>query len=408
MIQCIFGPNTTKMNFKTYSFFIIFGLLLSSEMVKSQSLVPEYATITESCSQQNILNNLTEYEALGVKFRGTAALQNTLDWLKNKYWSYGYSASQIQEDPYNYNDSTCKNLIVTKIGTLYPDVFVIVDGHYDSVNGTGTNDNGSGVATILEMARLLQNVPTEYSIKFINFSGEEEGLYGSSHYVDNVVNATSPKMNIRVLLNIDEVGGVAGEINNTITCERDQSQPTANNSQSNSFAGQMRNCFRLYSPLETVSGPVYSSDYVPFQRNGEIVVGIFETNETPFSHSENDLLVNMDPVYVYNVTKGATGTILHFAKALTSNLETEIFDADFQISLYPNPTKNELFINKGNLSENHYTFKIIDLFGKVVLNESFANANLIENITVSHLPKGLYLGIIQTANKKITKKILID
>jgi Zn-dependent M28 family amino/carboxypeptidase len=51
--------------------------------------------------------------------------------------------------------------------------------HYDSIVGTGTNDNGSGVVTILEIARLLQkNIPTEYSIKF-KLSGEEDGLKGS-------------------------------------------------------------------------------------------------------------------------------------------------------------------------------------------------------------------------------------
>jgi len=396
------------MKFFRAKYFLLVVSLAFFGVAQGQNFVASYNAIVQNCSQQNITNNLTEYEALGVKFRGTAALENTLTWLKNKYLSFGYTASQIYEDPYDYNESTCKNLIVTKIGTLYPDVFVIVDGHYDSVNGTGTNDNGSGVATILEMARLLQNVPTEYSIKFINFSGEEEGLHGSSHYVNNVVNATSPKMNIRVLLNIDEVGGIAGQVNNTITCERDQSQPTANNSQSGSFASQMRNCFGFYSPLETVSGPVYSSDYVPFQRNGEVVIGLFETNETPYSHSPNDLLVNMDPVYVYNVTKGATGTILHFAKAATTTLETEVFATDFQISLYPNPTKDLLFINKGQLSETDYTFKMIDLFGKTVLNQSFANANLIENVTVSHLPKGIYLAVIQTTAKEITKKIVID
>ena len=383
-------------------------LMISFVAVNSQSFEPSYQTIVANCSQQNILTNLQQYEALGVKFRGTAALQNTLVWLKNKYLSYGYTESQIQEDPFSYSGSTCKNLIVTKIGTLYPDIFVIVDGHYDSVNGTGTNDNGSGVATILEMARLLQNVPTEYSIKFINFSGEEEGLHGSSHYVNNIVNATSPKMNIRVLLNIDQVGGIAGQINNTITCERDQSTPTVNNLQSNSFASQMRNYYGLYSPLQTVSGPVYSSDYVPFQRNGEVVVGIFETNETPYGHSADDLLVNMDPVYVYNVTKGATGTILHFVKALTSSLETKMFATDFQISLYPNPTKESINIYKGNLKETQYDFKIVAVDGKIVLHQLFSNAKLVEKLSVEHLPKGLYTGIIKTSDKEITKKILID
>ncbi|MFN7331581.1 MAG: leucyl aminopeptidase, partial [Flavobacterium sp.] len=66
--------------------------------------------------------NLTEFEGLGVKRRGTAALQNTLDWLKSKYLSYGYTANQLQEFSYTYSGSSavCKNLVVTKIGTTYP------------------------------------------------------------------------------------------------------------------------------------------------------------------------------------------------------------------------------------------------------------------------------------------------
>ena len=382
-------------------------LLLVFGVGRSQSFVPAYGAIAGNCSQDNILSNLREYEQLGVKYRGTAALQNTLEWLKAKYLSYGYTASQLQEDPYSYSGTTCKNLIVTKIGTLYPDTFVIVDAHYDSVTGTGTNDNGSGVVTILEMARLLQNVPTEYSIKFINFSGEEDGLVGSAHYVSNVVNATDPKMDIRVLFNIDEVGGVAGENNNTITCERDRSTPTNNNSQSNSFTNELIACYGLYSPLTTFLDRAYASDYMSFQSNGEIITGIFETNETPYKHTENDLLVNMDPVYVYNVAKGAIGATLHFAKATTTTLQTAVFASDFQVSLFPNPAKDSLNINKGNLSAANYILKLVDLNGKIVLEKSFPNAKLVEQITISDLPKGLYMAVIQTADAEITKKIII-
>ena len=165
------------MNFsmKKALFSLVVVLIVSKGF--SQVYIPAYANVVNQCSQTNITNNLTEYEALGLKRRGTIALQNTLDWLKNKYLSYGYTASQIQEDSYTYSGSpaTCKNLIVTKVGTLYPNTYVIVCGHYDSIGGTGTNDNGSGLNCILETARLLQNIPTEYSIKFINFSGEEDG-----------------------------------------------------------------------------------------------------------------------------------------------------------------------------------------------------------------------------------------
>ena len=396
------------MKFLSVKSILVFGLLLVAGFVRSQSFVPAYGSIVDNCSQQNILSNLREYEQLGVKYRGTAAQQNTLEWLKAKYLSYGYTLSQIQEDPYTYSGTTCKNLIVTKIGTLYPNTFVIVDAHYDSVTGTGTNDNGSGVVTILEMARLLQNVPTEYSIKFINFSGEEDGLVGSAHYVSNVVNATDPKMDIRVLFNIDEVGGVAGENNNTVTCERDRSTPTSNNSQSNSFTNELIGCYGLYSPLNTFLDRAYASDYMSFQSNGEIITGIFETNETPYKHTENDLLVNMDPIYVYNVAKGAIGAALHFSKAATTTLTTANFAAGFQISLFPNPTKDSLNINKGNLPSANYVFKLVDMNGKTVLEKSFVNAKLVEQITIADVPKGFYIAVIKTSDAEITKKIVVD
>ena len=158
---------------KSKSLFFLLISLFTVSTSFSQTFIQAYSDVVNQCSQTNVSASLTEFEALGMKRRGTAPLQNTLDWLKNKYLSYGYTNTQMQEDSYTYNGSTatCKNLIVTKIGTLHPNTFVIVCGHYDSIGGTGTNDNGSGTASILETARLLQNIPTDYSIKFINFSG---------------------------------------------------------------------------------------------------------------------------------------------------------------------------------------------------------------------------------------------
>lgn len=217
----------------------------------AQEFVPFYGTISNQVSADNLLNHLTAFENLGVKRRGTQSLQNTLNWLKNQYLSYGYSPLQMEEFSFQNGNFTCKNLVITKTGTVYPTIFVIICGHYDTIAGTGTNDNGSGVATILEVARLLQSIPTAYSIKFINFSGEEDGLIGSQHFVSQVVNATSPKMNIKLVFNIDEVGGRAGFTNDTITCERDTGSPTTNNAASNSITNQLMNCVTLYSPLNT-------------------------------------------------------------------------------------------------------------------------------------------------------------
>lgn len=375
---------------------------------EAQVFNPNYATVANQCSSSAILSNLAEYESLGVKRRGTVALNDTFIWLKNKYLSYGYTESQISENLYTYSGSTavCKNLIVTKTGTVYPNTFIIIDGHYDSINGTGTNDNGSGLVCILEVARLLQNIPTQYSIKFINFSGEEDGLKGSQHFVSAIVNGTTPKMDIKLVFNIDEVGGVAGLVNNTITCERDLSSPTSNNAASNIVTNELITCVGLYSPLNTFLDRAYASDYMSFQSNNEIITGFFEKNETTHRHTSTDLLINMDAIYNYNVAKAAIGAMLHFADVDTS-MSNEDFQAGFQGSFFPNPTKDFLNINCGKLDRN-YTFNLVDLHGKIVFSKTFDQAKQTESIAVTDFKKGMYLAVIVSGNKKYSKKIVID
>lgn len=384
--------------------YVSFCLLTYSSF--AQQYVPFYGSVVEQVSSSNILNNLTEFENLGVKRRGTPALQNTLDWLKAEYLSYGYTAAQMQEYSFTNGTATCKNLVVTKVGTLYPNTFVIICGHYDTITGKGTNDNGSGVVTIFEVARLLQNIPTEYSIKFINFSGEEDGLIGSQHFVSTVVNATNPKMNIKLVFNIDEVGGRANMVNNTVTCERDTGSPTANNAASNTVTNELINCVQLYSPLNTYLSYAYASDYMPFEDNNEVITGFFETNETPHRHTATDLLVNMDPGYVYNIAKAATGAMLHFAVAATTlSKETPIAN---QVNFYPIPAKGTINISMGSLNESSYIFSLIDLNGKKVLEQTIENPQLIETVSLDGLSKGMYLAVFETSRERLTKKIIIE
>jgi Peptidase family M28/PDZ domain len=80
-------------------------------------------------------------------------------------------------------------------GALDPDV-------HDAVR-RGADDNASGTAAVLELARLLTGSPTKRSIIFANFSGEEEGLLGSSYFVDH---SPVPLDSIDAMVNFDMVG----------------------------------------------------------------------------------------------------------------------------------------------------------------------------------------------------------
>jgi carboxypeptidase Q len=80
------------------------------------------------------------------------------------------------------------NVIADLPGMEKPDEMVIVSGHFDSWNGPGsqgTTDNGTGSMTAMEAARILTKVKAKpkRTIRFILWSGEEQGIYGSSGYV---------------------------------------------------------------------------------------------------------------------------------------------------------------------------------------------------------------------------------
>ena len=74
----------------------------------------------------------------------------------------------------------------TKVGTTHPDEMYLVSGHMDGIGwGEAANDDGSGTALVMELARVLSSpdVQTERSIRFILWNNEETGLNGSGAYV---------------------------------------------------------------------------------------------------------------------------------------------------------------------------------------------------------------------------------
>ncbi|MCC7331967.1 MAG: M28 family peptidase [Flavobacteriales bacterium] len=359
-----------------------------------------YGNIVNSCSIDTVFQNLTQFESLGIKELGSTSLTNTLLWLKNKHQSYGYSDISIDTFSYNGNDSY--NLIVTKLGTVYPNTFVIVDGHYDTKNGPGANDNGSGTIILLETARLLKEVQTDYSVKFIHFSLEENGLVGSTHYVNDI--AYPSGMDIKLVFNIDQVGGDNSKINNTIVCERDESYPSAANADSYAYTDTLAACMELYSSLSTNISNAYSSDYMPFQFKNYVITGLYEKNATPFSHSINDSISKMDIPYFFEVLKGAVGATMYFAVAQdTANSIPENTLTSF--SVYPNPTSGNLSIDIHSLIFP-VKYSLASTLGNIVKEGYFLkNKN---TLPIKELDSGIYFLTVEVNNQNVTRKIILN
>ncbi|OBW41510.1 Aminopeptidase YwaD precursor [Chryseobacterium sp. MOF25P] len=379
-------------------------LSLASYNLNAQSFIQAYQTRANEVTQTNITSLLQEFESYGVKTSGSAANNNTLNWLKAKYQTYGYSPSQITEDSFTVNGNATKNLIITKTGTVYPNTYIIICGHYDTIVGPGVSDNGSGTSILLEAARILKDVPTEYSIKFIHFSGEEQGLVGSYHYVNNVVfqNGTR-QMDIRLVFNIDQVGGKFSAPSNSVKCESDQSGLPGNNATSLSFTQQLAACTTLYSPLQTVMSNAYSSDYVPFEGKGDIITGFYETPQSQNEHTANDTFANVDPTYVFKVGKAAVGALQHFAIA-SSVLATHETNSNLleDIKIYPNPAKDILNLDIPKEIKK-FSFEIKDMSGRLLsVHENE------KTINVSKLSSGVYLCTVKSDGETVTKKVIIE
>lgn len=373
---------------------ILIILLAFSGQLAAQEFDPLIQDKVEQLSYDSLYLRLQQFEDLGIKEIGTQNLNDTKDWIINFYQQNGYE--NIMIDSFNIGQSQVSNIIVTKTGTVYPDTYLIVDGHYDTYNGPGTNDNGTGTAILLETARILKDIETEFSIKFIHFTAEEVGLVGSSHYVENVV--IPEMMDIRLLLNIDEVGGVAGETNNTVTCERDEWTPTGNNAASAAFTDTLANLTELYSSLSTTISFAYGSDYVPFMNNNYVVTGLYETNESPYPHSIYDSLSNLDPDYVFEITKASLAATLYFSRYVNTNtgIIQKIENLE-NFNIAPNPFDDYCEIK--NPLTIPIEIKLYDMLGKEVFKSS------VEGSSKSRLnpdcDSGMYLIIISSLDHRV-------
>lgn len=81
--------------------------------------------------------------------------------------------------PFSYGGNTYYNVVGILPGTETPDNWMVLGAHYDSVGNPGADDDASGVAALLESARVLSEYEFRSSIVFVAFDREEQGLIGS-------------------------------------------------------------------------------------------------------------------------------------------------------------------------------------------------------------------------------------
>ncbi len=216
----------------------------------------------------------------------------------------------------------CYNVIATQIGTKYPNFCYLIGAHYDSVFNPGADDNASGVALTMEVARVLSQYETEYSIKYVAFDMEEWGMIGSYYYAD-----THSLESVQGMISADMVAYDAGGYTCEVMAGTQTSRVWANSViySVNRYGGDL-----LAGFVQGWAG----SDHAPFEDGGVPACLLIEAgyDENPCYHRQCDSVDTPDYIsydYAADFARGVAGLLAVKAAAFPHDCdENGILDAD--------------------------------------------------------------------------------
>ncbi len=342
---------------RTISLAFLLTALTASAQYKT--INPQVAKIVSEVSEDRIAETLKKLEGFGTRHlyssqdnptRGIGAARK---WIYDQFRSYSprlevsYDQYHVRKDPTRgsrlLDDVELYNVVAVLPGTVNKDQRIIISGHYDTVNMTrppgappqpagepplpsdpnldspGVTDDGSGTASVMELARVMSQYQFEKTIVFVAFAGEEEGLVGASLYAEK---AKKLGQKIEAVLNSDIIGSDVSGDGRTENRRMNVFSEDPIDSPSREIARYMKEIGERYVPSMTVD-PVFRADrfgrggdHTPFNWEGFGAVRISTPVENfANQHSATDTFANTSPGYIAHVTKvnGAVAASLAWA-----------------------------------------------------------------------------------------------
>jgi len=189
---------------------------------------------------------------------------------------------------------------------------LVLNGHYDSVKvSPGANDDGTGIVAMLTAASILSNFEFNRTIKFVAFSGEEEGLLGSRAYAKE---AYENNEKILIELNADMIGVGETDVSGTnVSLSSSQDAKWAVNK-----IEDVNENYSIFSHVNpgwniSVGGKRVGSDYHDFLLYGYESIAFWESGDYPYYHTSEDTIEHVNFSYLVNMTKLIVGTLAYLA-----------------------------------------------------------------------------------------------
>jgi hypothetical protein len=290
------------------------------------------------------------------------ACDNAADYIAEQFRSFGL---EVEFDPFLHRRSkigegvlgeyTMRNVVATLPGTgRNKDRMYLMIGHYDSIAtktpgweenwrtlpAPGASDNASGIAEMIETARILSQQEFDFTIRFIAFSGEELFLFGSRHYRDLVKQRGD---RIAGVLNFDLLGHDEDSILDIHVLGDEGSQWLVN------VFGRAAETYNIDVDLQKRNDPSFIfSDHSPFWELGIPAVMVSEESSLDppepkdYIHGPEDTLDQITLPLGERAVKLAVATLAELARPISIEVAPDLFWESAAIDISnPTPTKGE-------------------------------------------------------------------
>lgn len=250
--------------------------------------VPSINANIEAVSQSTYSSYLISLVNFLTRYSLSSQFISAMDWAEDELQSFGY---QTELCPIDVGDGNSYNLVADRLGNGDGiRKLVLITAHLDSINirdgvnapAPGADDNASGAAGVLEIARVLAEYSPKHDLRLILFGGEEEGLYGSRQYVSRL--PKEERTRISAVINMDMVA----TLNTASPSVLLEGAPV-----SRSLIKELAEAAATYTSLTIQTSEMpFNSDHVPFI--DELIPAVLTIEGTDSSntniHTANDTL----------------------------------------------------------------------------------------------------------------------
>ncbi len=309
--------------------------------VPAKAADPAIQALVDQVSWTGLSQKIAWLQAFGTRYSYSPQCDAAAESLQAFFAGLGLTAD---DHTFTLDGNAMLNVVATQTGTVHADSFFVICGHYDSISGDpyvsapGADDNASGTAAVLAAAEILSQHPFKYSVRYICFAGEEQGLEGSAAYA---AYARSRGMPIAGVLNGDMLGYWTSGVPFDLEIESNQASVW--------LADLVTAAADLYTDMPYilhVDDGAWWGDHASFWGEGYPAINHEEAWDwwdpdfNPYYHSTQDVLAHVDPDFAVGSVKvlvAALATLARPAAGLNGAGDAPPAVASYSLAARPNP-----------------------------------------------------------------------